>query len=218
MVQAMAGNFELTPPPTRIKDVLATPWRNFFNSVYEKLRGPLWEDMLAPLATGKPGGGSFGTPGGPTVINSGPYQAYTFSANDLVQVGFHIPHNIKPGSKIYPHVHWCTNGTDNGTATWKIHYQIAKGHNQEAFPLSSSVTLAAAASSTTAWQHMITECTDAQAIPAPEVDSLVLVGCELDAKGTGDTVFGLFVDIHYQIDRFGTPRKAPDFYKRNDRS
>ena len=53
-------------------------------------------------------------------------------------MGFNINHDIKQGSKIYPHVHWSTDGTD--------------------------------------------------------------------------TVFGLFVDLHVEIERAGTLNKAPDFY------
>jgi len=205
---------ELNPPPFHI-ELFDYRWRNWLNFVYEKLRGPLWEDLLAPLAEGKGGGGTFGVPAGPSNINGGPYQAYDFLPKDLLQAAFHVPHTIKPGSKMYFHVHWCTDSTDTGTTTWKIHHQIAKGHSQEAFPTASVITLPSQAATGTAWTTVITECTDAQAIDAPEPDSLILCGVELDADTiTTGKIFGLYMDIHYQIDRFGTPGKAPDFYER----
>lgn len=196
---------QIDPPPNIISE-FDWHWRSWLNRVYEKLRGPLWEDLLSPLAEGGVGQGA---PGGPTVVNSGPYKAYTFVAGDSINVAFHIPHNIKPGSKMYPHIHWTTNGTNTGAQVWRVHHQIAKGHNQEAFPTATTIDLPSAAASGIAWQHMITECTDEQAIDAPEPDTLMLMSIELETKGSSDTVFGLYADLHFEIDRFGTPRKNP---------
>lgn len=171
----------------------------------------LWDDNTADLATGSIAAGAPTL----TVVNGGPYKGYAFSVGDTVQASFHIKHDVKVGSTFYPHVHWTTDGTNAGTLTWRISYQIAAGHNQASFPTATQLDLTATASGT-AWQHMITECTDAQSIDMPEVDSLILLTVELDAaSGFGtpaDDIFGLYVDLHYQKDRFGTLNKAPDFY------
>lgn len=204
--------FELPSPPSK-DTVFSQHWRNWLNIVFEKLRGPLWEDNTADLSRGSVAAGS------PTLtnVNGGPYQGYVFGIGDSVNAAFHIKHDVKPNSKFYPHIHWTTDGTNTGTLTWRISYQIAKGHNQEAFPTASTLDLTDTASGT-AWQHMITEASDAQAIDMPEVDSLVFMNVELQAaSGFGtpaDDIFGLYVDLHYQKDRFGTPQKSPDFYKR----
>ena len=117
---------------------------------------------------------------------------------------------------MYPHVHWTTNGTNTNTVKWELIYTYAKGHNQEAFPTETTINLEQAGSGT-AWQHMIVEASDAQAFTAPEVDSLILMRVRRVTNGgtdNTDQVFGLFVDIHYQKDRFGTPQKSPNFYAR----
>ena len=203
---------ELEPPPFQVEEFDAI-WRKWFNRVYERIRGPLWDDELATLSDARTASGAPGS----AVINGGPYIGRTFAVGDALQVAFHIRHSIKPGSKIYPHVHWCTDGTNAADVTWRFHHQIAKGYNQEAFPTASTIDVADTAH-TTEWMHQITETSDAQAFTAPEVDSLIFMVIELEsASGLGapaDKVFAAFVDLHYQKDRFGTPqRNGPNFYK-----
>ena len=209
----MARDFEVPSPPYRDVDFSAH-WRNWLNVVYEKLRGPLWEDNLTSLITSRPGATA------PTLRAFGPtgnIQQLDFAINDFVYTsGFHIGHDIKPGSKMYPHVHWSTNGIDTNTVKWELSFTYAKGHNQEAFPAETTLNLEEAASGT-AWQHMITEATDAEAFTAPEVDSIILMKVRRVTNGgtdNADQTFGMFIDMHYQKDRFGTPQKSPDFYKR----
>lgn len=208
----MARSFELPSLPKTAD--FTTQWRDWLNIIYEKLRGPLWEDNLSSLITSKPGATA------PTLRAFGPSgtnQQMDFAINDFVYTSsFHIKHDIKPESKIYPHVHWSTNGTDTNAVWWELSYTYAKGHNQEAFPADTVLVLKQAGSGT-AWQHMITEASDAEAFTAPEVDSLILMRFRRVTNGgtdNTDQTFGIFVDLHYQKDRFGTPQKAPDFYKR----
>lgn len=204
---------ELPPPPGRIFEFTEI-WRNWLNIVYEKLRGPLWYDNLTSLNTAKPGASA------PTLRAFGPTgnnQLYDFAIGDILYTaGFHINHDIKPGSKIYPHVHWSTNGVNTNTVKWELSWTVAKGHQQEAFPADTVINLEAAASGT-AWYHMITEATDTQTFDAPEVDSIVIMRIRRVTNGgtdNTDQVFGIFVDLHYQRDRFGTPQKSPNFYAR----
>lgn len=189
-------------------------WKIWLNNIYELFGGTLWDDNLTSLFTARPGGTA------PTLRSFGPTgtnQQWDFGVNDFMHTGgIHITHDIKIGSKIYPHVHWSTNGTDTNTVKWELSYTIAKGHNQEAFPADTILNLEQAGSGT-AWQHMIVEATDAEAIDAPEIDSLIIMRVRRVTNGgtdNGDQVFGLFVDMHYQKDRFGTRYKSPDFYKR----
>lgn len=212
---------ELEPIPTNVDIIkneelkITHQWAKWLNTIYDKLRGPLWEDLLAPINSGKvpaanaPSWTAFGP--------SGVSFQWAFSTGDNIQLnGFHITHDIKPGSKMYPHIHWTTDGTDTNTVKWQLSYTVAKGYNQEAFPVDVTIDLEQAASGT-AWQHMIVEVGDALAITAHEVDSLIIMNVKRITNGgtdNADTVFGMFVDFHYQRDRFGTPNKNPDFYAR----
>ena len=208
----------LTPPPSKVELVRKNPWadatwKKWLNSIYTYFGGDLWDDNLTSLYTARPGATS------PTLRSFGPTgtnQQWDFAVNDFVYTaGFHIKHDIKINSKMYPHVHWTTNGTDTNTVKWELSYTVAKGHNQEAFPADVVINLEQAGSGT-AWQHMIVEATDDQAFDAPEVDSLIIMRVRRVTNGgtdNADQVFGMFVDMHYQKDRFGTLNKAPDFYR-----
>lgn len=176
-----------------------------------------WEDVLADISTRPlPAGGN--NPAWSTFRNG--IYAYAFSASVLqeVFVNFHVTHNWRQGSKFYPHLHWAlaVAGTGGQVVRWGIEYTAAIGHNQGAFPATSTFYLEPTVS-TTQYQHMITEADDTQAITVPEVDSIVLMRIFRDGANGADTctdpAFLFFVDCHYQVDRFlGTPNKAPQFY------
>ena len=60
---------------------------------------------------------------------------------------------------------------------------------------------------------MVTE--DATGFTVPEVDSLILLELKRVTNGgteNTDTVFGLFVDLHYQTSMYATPNRSPSFY------
>lgn len=52
---------------------------------------------------------------------------------------WHIDHDYAMGTSLYFHVHWATASTDIGTVRWGFEYTIAKGHQQQAFPATSTV-------------------------------------------------------------------------------
>jgi hypothetical protein len=168
-----------------------------------------WRD-LEMAVTGAASGGA-----APTATVFGPtgnIKQSAFAVNDSVYLSAHVPHDIKPGSTMYVHVHWSTNGTDLNTVKWQLAIINAKGHNQANFNADAVLTLEEAAHGT-AWRHMITE--DAVGITALEVDSLILVELKRITNGgvnNGDAVFGLYVDFHYESQQYATPKRVPDFY------
>lgn len=171
-----------------------------------------WSDYLTSISTGRvppanaPSWASFGP--------SGNLNAYSFSEGDYIALsGFHINHDIKVGSKIYPHVHWSTDGTSTGLVEWELEFTYCAGHNQANFPAPTTVTVGEAAAGT-AWRHMVTEVSVGDAFTAPEVDSIILMRVKRNSTSptNTDAVFGLFVDLHVEIDRAATPSKSPDFY------
>jgi hypothetical protein len=134
-----------------------------------------------------------------------------------VWVNFHIKHDIAPGTLLYPHVHWSTTGTNTGVARWGFEYTVAKGHQQQAFPATTTVYVEQAFTGQ-ARTHMIAEVSLANAIPATniEVDSLVLMRIFRDAAHANDTLtdpaFLFMVDLHYQKQYLGTKNRSPNFY------
>jgi hypothetical protein len=175
--------------------------------------GKVWKDLVAPM-------GSAGVPSAsaPTKRAFGPSglrEEYDFSINDYAFPDpFHINHDIEPGNKAYPHVHWSTNGTDTNTVKWEMQIMRALGHGQAAFAAPTTVYVEQAASGT-AWQHMVAEVSDGDALTLVEPDELVLIVLRRVTNGgtnNTDQVFGLQVDLHYESTLVGTQNKAPDFY------
>ena len=174
-----------------------------------------WDDITADLSSGKPGATS------PTwaAFRNGIY-AWQFGAStdDELFITFHIKHDYAEGSKVYPHVHWSPNTTSTGTVRFGMEYTIAKGHDQEAFPATSTIYVEETLSSNKQYQHFVTECSDAQAFDAYEADTLILMRIFREGSHANDTfpdgIFALTADIHFQVDKQVTPNKAPPFTAR----
>lgn len=146
------------------------------------------------------------------------FYLHSFSATVMQQawVVFHIPHDYVPGTDLYLHTHWSNAAAtpNTGNVVWGFEYSFAKGHNQAAFPASSTVKVTQACPSTR-YLHNIAE-TAAITIPALEVDGLLMVRVYRDAANVADTctdaVFMHTVDVHYQSTNMATKGKAPSFY------
>ena len=172
-----------------------------------------WSDYLASLSSGKVAGANV-----PTWSNyRDGINAYSFSASatNEVWITFHINHDYQDGSKVYPHVHWSPNTTSTGVVRWGVEYTVQKGHQQGAFPASTTIYLEDTISSDSQYQHRIIEASDAQAFDAYEADTLVLCRVFRDGGHANDTfpdaVFGLMADLHVQIDKLATPNKTAPF-------
>lgn len=130
---------------------------------------------------------------------------------------FHLTHDIKVGSKMYPHIHWMPLSYSTGTVRWKFEYIYAKGHQQgESFLGSPTTFYVEMNSNGIKGEHMISESDDLQAFVAPEIDSIIRIRVTRDATHPNDTFYGsvggLMIDLHYESDRDATPNKAPNFY------
>lgn len=181
--------------------------RNRYRERYTPVSG--WRDMMMALTAAATGAGT------PTLAAFGPtgnIKQRSFGVGDSVYTSMHVDHDVKRNSLMYPHVHWSTNGTSTNKVKWQLSYTVAAGHNQENFGADAVVYLEEAAAGT-AWRHMITE--DTVGVAIPEIDSLVIVELKrITSSGSAnnDTVFGLFIDWHYEVEGYATPSRAPDFY------
>lgn len=173
-----------------------------------------WKDMLAPLSTA-------GVPNqnAPVLrdfsVGTVLRREYDFAIGDyLFMQPFHVNHDVKPGGLAFLHMHWTTDGTSTAVVRWEFQILRALGHNQEAFT-QEATRFAEQAGSGVAYQHMVTEVAEADAMILTEPDELILVTVRRVTNGgtdNPDAVFGLMCDLHYESDRDTTPQKAPDFY------
>jgi hypothetical protein len=172
-----------------------------------------WDDITADLSAGKAVGAN-----APTwaTFRDG-LSAYRFDAGTMneIWVTFHVKHDYREGTNVYPHIHWAPNTTSTGVVRWGFEYSVQKGHQQGAFPASTTVYVNDTISANSQYMHRVAEVADGDAFDALEADSLILMRIFRDAADAADTfpdaVFGLTADIHFQGDRQFTPNKAPPF-------
>jgi hypothetical protein len=168
-----------------------------------------WRDLRSALV------GTASGAAAPSLTVFGPtgfMKQLAFGIGDSVYIAFHVDHDYKPGSIAFPHIHWTTNGTQTNSVKWQLEYTIASGHNQSSFPADTTLTVEEAAHGT-AWRHMITEHPTGFSMIEP--DTLILAELTRITNGgtnNTDTVFGLFVDMHYETQQYATPSRVPDFY------
>ncbi len=173
-----------------------------------------WRDNIVELTP------QIGHPNAPSLnVFRGGISAYNFPDGQMTEAmaSFHIDHDYKVGTALYPHVHWSCTSTEVGVVRWGIEYTFAKGHGQQAFPATTTVYVEQAADGT-AYKHYVAEVSDANAVSGAgiETDGILLVRVFRDGEHVNDTladdVFVFCLDLHYQCSQYATPNKAPSFF------
>lgn len=168
-----------------------------------------WSDLRMSVTASATGSGT------PVLRAFGPsanIKQLRFGIGDSVYLSAHFSHDILLGSTVFIHTHWTTDGVDVNDVKWEVNYTWAEGFNTDNFPSEITIDLEEAAAGT-AWRHMITE--DTVGFVTPDIDTILLCELKRVTNGgveNGDQVFGLFVDIHYQIGQVGTPNRTPNFW------
>lgn len=144
---------------------------------------------------------------------------YEFSADSMNEVfsNFHIDHDYKLGTMLYPHLHFVTTSNAAGVVRLGFEYTFAQGHGLGSFPASTTLMLDFTVPANSAHVHFVAEMPEGQGIPGTGVDTdgVVLMRIFRDAAHSNDTftgtIFGIIVDLHYQVDRYATKNRAPNF-------
>lgn len=137
-------------------------------------------------------------------------------------VDYHVKHEWKPGSMMYPHIHFGVQAQAAGTVRWGFEYTWAnrkgsvKGHTK--FHAEQTIYLEYALTPDDDIEHIVVEAPEGQGIPGDdmEVDAMILCRIFRDAAHVNDTfahdVFAMNVDLHTETDRRSTPLRATPFY------
>jgi hypothetical protein len=142
--------------------------------------------------------------------------SYEFGVGDELFVVFHVNHDYAVGTNGYPHIHFLVDSIQSAgaTVTWRFRYTIAKGHSQGeslvGVPTDIDMTYTYTGNEV-AGEHIVLECSDAQAFDLIEPDTLIMARCELIEESVDGRIYGLCADLHYQADRNVTISKVPDF-------
>jgi hypothetical protein len=151
----------------------------------------------------------------------GNIKGWKFPANEMTEAhsAWHVDHDYALGTKLYLHVHWICPTTEIGVVRWGFEYSVARGHQQEAFPIPTTVYVNQTTVGTP-YMHYVAELSDTDAIDGAalniEPDTVIVCRVFRDGADVNDTldgdVFGVFLDLHYQADKATTPNKAPNFF------
>lgn len=174
-----------------------------------------WRDNIVELKVDS------SSPNAPTLeAFRGGILCWKFPPGEITEAhsAWHIDHDYAAGTKLYLHVHWAPKTADAGTVRWGFEYTVAKGHQQQAFPTTTTVYVEQA-SVGVAYMHYVGEVSEGNAIDGAaldiEPDTVVLVRLFRDGAHVNDTfpadVFVSFLDLHYLADHATTPNKAPPF-------
>lgn len=146
---------------------------------------------------------------------------YEFNANEMREAfsNFHMPHSWKQGTMVYPHMHYTVNTNNTGIVRWGFEYTLARRHDstgQTSFPVTTTIYVEQTIPSNSAYKHFVCEAPQNGGIAGTnlEVDAMILMRVFRDATNDTfpDSVLGITVDLHIEVDRAATPNRAPDFY------
>lgn len=186
----------------------------FNDTIIQKIAGGYgWRDLQSDLNVR---GSGINDPTFETMY--GNLKGYAFAANKMNEVYayYHIDHDYKLGTNLYPHVHWLSPDSNVGDVTWSFEYAVAKGHSVGTFGTTTTVSITQANAG--AWKHHIAEVAIGNSIPGTDIepDTMLILRAYRDPLVATDTyaskVFVIKVDLHYQVDRYSTKNKSPNFY------
>ena len=188
-----------------------------FDSVITKINAPGnlagWSDNIMTFsATGK--GGNAPT----SIADSNGIQRLRFGKGDEVFVDYHVNHDYALTTLAFPHIHWMplTTMVAGETVIWLFDYVIARGHQQgESLlePLTNIIITHTADGTELAGEHMVTECQQVDAFQLLEPDTVISARVRRSNSDTyTGNIYGLLVDLHFQVNTFSTKNKSPDFY------
>jgi hypothetical protein len=137
-------------------------------------------------------------------------------------VDYHVRHEWKPGTMMYPHVHFGVQAQASGTVRWGFEYIWARRNGSTIgnakFSEPVTIYLEQALTATDDLTHIVVEAPEGQGIPGDsiEVDAMILCRLFRDAEHPNDTfahdVFAFNVDLHTETDRMATPLRVSPFY------
>ena len=142
--------------------------------------------------------------------------AMEFTQSDSVNVNYHVNHDYALNTNAYIHIHFiCVEPQNAGsTITLQVDYVIAKGHAQghslTVTPTTFQMTYTYTGNEI-AGEHIILECSDAQAFDLLEPDTLICLKLTLNSESVNGRFYILTLDLHYLSDREVTLNKVPDF-------
>lgn len=172
-------------------------------TLWQSSTGGVWRDLLTSL---QPPAAGATIPVMTTIAASG-MQMPLWQLNDAMYFPWHVPHDYSPGTQVYMHVHWMTDGASALTVRWEFTYWYARGYSQQAYGFGAPGTVVTVTQAPAGqYFHMIAE-TAAITIANLEPDGLIQCRLRRITNGgpdNGNNIFANQADLHYQANTPGT--------------
>jgi hypothetical protein len=185
-----------------------------------------WADIIGQIRPDDNGGNQPSL----ATFRGGLVREYAYSANDKIDMLYHINHDYAPGTDIFIHLHWGHNGTAiSGSFVASFAFTYAKGHNQANFPAETTATLTVSTpdiATIPQYRHRVDEIQISSATPNAnqfdssliEPDGILLVNMTVTTiptitGGSPNEPFIFTSDLHYQTTGIkGTKSRSPSFW------
>lgn len=173
-----------------------------------------WDDFVVSPAVGKNSGGA--VPGWSAFVDNIFAHKFEDTKTQSLDFSIQLPHSYKPGSTLYPHIHWSPMTAAGTTRVlWQITYQwvnYGAAYNGTTSTNITGYTLAnegSPARSLVQYESCITPIGAGITGTGMNISSILM--CKLTRLGsntvednyTGDAAI-LSIDFHYEVDSFGS--------------
>ena len=152
-----------------------------------------------------------------TPFNGHHMLVWSSTALNQTTVNWHLRHDYKPGSAVYPHIHFRPTGNVSGDVHWRFILSATKGYGQRAgIPTATTIDLIFPIPANSLGTHFVAE------IPAPgwyttELEWDTVIHCTVQRRADlatdtyNATVAAWQADLHYKVGRIATPARLPPF-------
>ena len=173
-----------------------------------------WNDLLGEFIDRTSG---TDRPSQATLFGGHTMLVWSRTALNQTTVNWHLRHDYKPGSAVYPHIHFRPTGNVSGNVHWRFILSATKGHGQRAgIPTATTIDLIFPIPANSLGTHFVAE------IPAPgwyttELEWDTVIHCTVQRRADlatdtyEATVAAWQADLHYQVGRIATPARLPPF-------
>jgi hypothetical protein len=165
-----------------------------------------WDDLRVGVTTINPAGSA----APPSVNTDNGTLEFSASATNIIAVEVQMPHAWEQGTAIRPHVHWRKKTEGTGAVYWRLTYEFANAgevFTDTPVTVNSTSTSPYGADNGSALRHLITPFGDVD-MTDKRVSCVGLLTIARIGGDSADTYAGvaqlLSVDIHYQVDSFGS--------------
>lgn len=129
---------------------------------------------------------------------------------------FVIPFDYKPGTRIYPTIHWAPASISTGNVVWEFNYNVSRGYGQGDVLNVAPMTFRLNTSGTgNLFENQTTICPYANSFPAFEPNSVVSLRLSRKGSSIEDTFVGdiyiVAISLMYQSDHESTLNNKPNF-------